>query len=246
MSALKLGLVLEIAIVVLGITPPAQAETKRVRVPVSSLPRADQPIVVDPKNAVLPDGARHGAPAPRRWKVTEQESSAEESSRCTDDRRASLTAMSSLEGSAEKIWEKDGKVFLDRTRVKIEEGKVVVTSAERVPLVFVADNIWAYRNGKELRLVMARDFGVFWRAIFYGCEVDETPIAFPTGTTIATSSPDQVNTVIKQIREVVDPSRKVTPWKGVELKVVATVSKASADPEPMLNLVIKRPDPTPM
>lgn len=112
--------------------------------------------------------------------------------------------------------------------------------------MYVSESIWAYRNGNTLRLVMARDTGVFSRAIFWGCSVDETILAFPTGTVTATSSAEQINVVIKQLRDVADGQRKVPPWKGVELTVVATVSKASADPEPMLSLVIRRPDSTPM
>lgn len=243
---MKLGIVLEIAIVLLGVTAPAQAETKRVRIPVSSLPRADKPIVVDAKNAMLPDGARHGTSVPKSWKITQLENMSDEFSHCTDDRRGSVTSATSLEGSTEKIWEKDGKVFFDRARVKVEDGKVVVASVERVPVVYVTESIWAYRNANTLRLITARDFGVFSRAIFWGCEVDETTIAFPTGTTTLFSSADQVNSVIKQLRELSDTAPKIPQWKGVELTVVATVSKASADPEPMLNLVIKRPDATPM
>ena len=243
---MKLGIVLEIAIVLLGITPPAQAETKRLRVPVSSLPRQDQSIKVDPKYAVLPDGVRHGSPIPKSWKSTRLEQFADALGHCTDDRRGAVSSSAGDEAGTEKIWEKDGKIFYDRARVKIEDGKINVIAAERIPVVYLSESIWGYRNGNTLRLVMARDSGVFSRAIFWGCAVDETALAFPVGTATVTSSADEVNAVNKQVRELNEPQRKIPMWKGVELTVVATVSKASADPEPMLNLVIKRPDPTPM
>jgi hypothetical protein len=226
----------------LALASPAQAENTRVRVPVSALPRQDEPIKIDGKQAVLPDGAREGSAPPKSWRFG-SEALDYEVGHCTDGRRAAISATTSNETSTEKVWEKDGKVFLDRTRVQIAEGKVHVTSAERVPVAYVADSVWAYRRGKTVRLITAIDSGIFSRAIFWGCSLDEIAASMPAGTTATSSSPDQVNGVIRQFLDIDDQNKKlgIAPWKGVELTLVASVSKSSADAEPMLNLVIKRP-----
>jgi hypothetical protein len=225
----------------LGFVSPARADTMRVRVPLSALPRQDEPIKIDAKSAMLPDGVREGSPVPKTWR-TRQDWGSDELGHCTDGRRGSVSSTTATETSTEKIWETNGKVFFDRARVTIADGKVHVRSAERVPVVYVSESIWAYRRGGTVRLVMARDAGVFTRAIFWGCSVDETAVSSPVGTTATSSSPDQVNEVIKQLRAMNDDKNvPAAPWKGVELTLVASVSKASADAEPMLNLVIKRP-----
>ena len=62
----------------LGVAGPAEAETKRVRVPVSSLPRQDEVIEIDGKHAVLPDGVGEGSPVPKSWKVSRSDAFLEE------------------------------------------------------------------------------------------------------------------------------------------------------------------------
>jgi hypothetical protein len=226
----------------LGVGGPANAETSRVRVPISSLPRQDEPIKVEPRNAMLPNGAREGSPVPKTWRVNVEGSMANETGSCTDDRRASVGTSSSNETNTEKIWESEGKVFFERARVKVEDGKVHVISAERVPVVYVSESIWAYRKGPDtVRLVFARDSGMFSRAIFYGCSVDEIAVAAPTGTLTIDSSPEQVDEVIRQVWEMESKGPKRGPWKGTAFTLFATVSKASADAEPMMNVIIKRP-----
>jgi hypothetical protein len=234
---MKAALVLEIAIVVLGIASPARAETTaRLRIPVSSVPRQDEPIKIDPKNAVLPDGAREGSPLPKGWKMSVADLDDHEFGHCTDDRRASVATSGNDETSTDKIWETNGKVFLDRARVKIVDGKVHVISAERVPVVYVAESIWAFRNASTVRLVIAVDSGFFARRVSWGCFVQEHAVAVPAGAMAIDSSPDRVDEVLKE-----NSDKKQAPWKGVAVKLLVSVSKASADPEPMLNLVIKRP-----
>jgi hypothetical protein len=223
----------------LGVVAPAQAETKRLRIPVSSIPRQDNALTIDPKHAVLPDGVREGSPVPKRWKIAQSNAFEDEFSHCTDGRRASVASSSNTETGTEKIWEANGKVFFDRARVKVEDGKIHVLSAERVPVVYVDENIWAYRTASTVRVVFARDSGVNDRAVFWGCFVEETWIASPTGAATMESSPERVNEVIRQLSHEV-PTRAPS-WKGVTLNVLASVSKASADTEPMLNLVIRRP-----
>src|SRR5688572_9800909 len=82
-EAMKLGLVLELAIVLCGVTAPAHAETKRFRISVDALPRQDSPVQVSARDAVLPDGAREGAPVPKSWKVATRETP-QEAGHCTD------------------------------------------------------------------------------------------------------------------------------------------------------------------
>lgn len=225
----------------LGVAGPAQADTSRVRVPVSSLPRQDEPIKVDAANAMLPNGVREGSAAPKTWKLGVEGSMVDEASNCTDDRRASVGRSGSNETNTEKIWESNGKVFFDRARVRVEDGKVHVLSAERVPVVYVSESVWAYRKTDTVRLVFARDSGTFSRAIFFGCAVEEISVASPAGTLLIESSPEQVADVIRQVRQMDEKKGPPPPWKGAAFDLFATVSKASADAEPMMNLVIKRP-----
>lgn len=237
------GLVLEIAIVLLGIAAPARAETKRVRVPVSSLPRQDNWKEIEPKETVvLPDGAREGSPVPKSWKVGYgTDVSGGELGHCTDDRRGSVATGSTDETSTEKIWETNGKVFYDRARVRIDGGKVHVLSADRVPVVYVSESVWAYRDASTLRLVFARDSGSFSRAIFWGCSLEDHAMALPTGGLAIDSSPEQIDNVLAQLDAASPEAKrpKRAPWKGIAFNLLASVSKASADPEPMLNLIIK-------
>jgi hypothetical protein len=220
----------------LGTAARAEAGTTRTRIPISSLPRQDEPIAIDVKSAILPGGLRDGSPVPKNWRLDAGQSM--EFGNCTDDRRASIATS----GSTEKIWESNGKVFFDRARLTIEEGKIHVTSAERVPVVYVGEDVWAYRKADAIRIVVARDASVFMRTILWGCSLDEVAVSAPSGTATFESSPERIDDVIRQVTELGIGGRpKNPPWKGATFNALASVSKASADTEPMLNLVIRRP-----
>lgn len=234
---MKRALLAVVVLATLGAAPSAgAAETKRVRVRVDSLPRQDKAISIVAKDAVLPDGARDGAPVPKSWKLNDDSAGAE-FGHCTDDRRASVGNSVNNEASTEKIWEANGKVFFDRARVKVVDGKVEVVSAERIPVVYVTESVWAYRRESTIGLVFASDMGVFSRAIFYGCSVNETSVAYPTGSTSFESSPQRATDTLNLLAA----PKKAAPWKGVAFTGLASVSKSSVDDAVMLNVVIQMP-----
>ena len=243
---MRLALVLEIAIVLSGVSPPAHAETKRVRIPVSSLPMTKEPPKIAHHDEVmLPDGVRHGSPLPKSWKVQASVvSDIEEYAHCTDGRRASVgTIGANGEAATDKIWETNGKVFLDHARIKVEDGKVHVVEAQRVPVVYVSEAMWAYRDDIGIRLLAARDGGMFSRAIFYGCSLDTMILSTPSSVVFG-SDPEATTEVMNRVMNLnADGQTKQRPrrWQGVAFSVLASVSKATADAETMLNVVINQP-----
>ena len=226
----------------------ANAEVTRLRIAVDELPRQDKPIEVTPKNAVLPNGTKDHGPVPKTWRKHPQSGEEDdqiENSRCTDDRRASVGTLYGNSGSVMKIWEADGKVWLDSSQVDTTWGYVEVKHAERVPLARVTDGLWGYRRKDVVVLVSARDIGFIEEGGFYECSIHETEISAPAGTAIVDSSPKDVNDAIKEIaRNFADTQRKAKckpEWTGVEVRILASVSKSSADASTLLNLVIKKP-----
>lgn len=231
----------------------ANAEVTRLRIAVDELPRQDKPMEVAPKNAVLPNGTKDHGPVPKSWRKHPESGDEDdqiESSRCTDDRRASVGTLYGNSGSVMKIWEADGKVWLDSSQIDTTWSHVEVKHAERVPLARITDGLWGYRRKGVVVLVSARDIGFIEEGGFYECAIRETEISAPAGTAIVDSSPKDVNAAIEQIaRNFADTQRKPKwkpQWIGVELRILASVSKSSADASTFLSLVIKRPDATPM
>jgi hypothetical protein len=243
---MKLGLVLEIAIVLTGVSPPAHAETTtRIRVPVSALPTQRAPTKISRfEDVVLPDGVRHGSPVPKSWTVTKAGAfeTNEEYSRCTDGRRASVgTVSGNGETSTQKIWERNGEVYFDEARVKVEDDKVYVIEAYRSPVVYVGAAMWAYRDDIAIRLVSARDAGMFSKAVFYGCSLDTMLMNSPSVAKFG-SDPEEATEVMNKVLAMKDgQTHKRRVWQGVAFSALASVSKATADAEPMLNIVIKQP-----
>jgi hypothetical protein len=238
--SIKLGLILEIAIVISGFTPPAQAETKRARIPLSSIPKQDSPATIRAADAVLPDGAREGSAVPASWKFVQWGAYWVENAHCTDDRRGSVLTGDPTEHttSTDRVWEANGKTFVDRARVKIEGGKVHVVSAQRLEVAHLTDAIWAYRRGAFVVLVVARDTGVNGKAISFGCALDEVDLGFPGSVSIE-SRPDLAKQVQDAFRE--EAARPPPPWKGRKLTALVTTSKSSADAEAMLGFVVQTP-----
>lgn len=235
---------LEVAIALSFTSTPADAETKRVRVPVSSLPRQNDALEIEPKSAVLPDGAREGSPAPKSWRRAPGETLGDGAGHCTDGRRASVGSAGDDDlVDTQKVWEANGKIFFDRANVKIQDGKVHVVSASRVAIAYVTESAWAYRKAEDVIIVTARDFGVFSRVVLFGCLLEERTLRLPTAASTISSSPEEVDGVLDQLlgRGEVAKNTGRAPWKGVAFTMLASVSKASADPEPMLNLVITQP-----
>lgn len=231
-----------VAAVVLS-TSVARAENKRIRVPVSSLPRQDDAVTIDPSMAMLPEGVREGSAVPKSWTLPEVTPWGDESGRCADDRRGSVGISGGESTSTEKIWETNGTVFFDRAQLKNEAGKIHVVSAERRRVVYLSESVWAYRRADAVYLVTARDFASFSRSIIWGCFFVEQAASFPSGAVTIESSPAQVDEVLSELFNVVaQPKRtKPAPWRGVAFRLHASVSKASVDTEPMLNVVISKP-----
>jgi hypothetical protein len=148
-------------------------------------------------------------------------------------------------GNTEKIWEEAGKTWLDRAEVETKDGRVNVTSAERVPLARIADGIWGYRRKGEVAVVVARDSGFLEEGASWECRVAESVLAAPAGTTIIDSSPNDANLAMRErerwMRESGQKHAWHPDWSGVQLRVMASVSKAESDPAPILSLVIRRP-----
>lgn len=231
---------------VLAFAGSADAEVTRLRIAVDDLPRQDTPIVVDAKNAVLPNGTKDHGPIPKSWpKMPEARDVQMENSRCTDERRASVGTIYGNTGSTRKIWEANGKIWIDTADIDTTWGYIEVKHAERVPLARIADGLWGFRRKGVVVLVAARDDGFIDEGGFYQCSLQDTEIAAPAGTAVLNSSPKDVNEAIKQIaKNMVEPGKtpKWTPeWVGVEYRILASVSKSSADPSTTLSLVVKRP-----
>jgi hypothetical protein len=224
----------------------ARAELTRVRVSVEDLPRQDEPIEIDGKNAVLPDGAREGGPVPKSWLAWEGgDSELSPSAHCTEDRRGSVGTL--IEGltSTRKIWEANGKVWLDSADIATKTGSVHVNSAERIPVARIADGIWGYRHKTDVTLLAAADIGFLEEGTFVECRISDHTVGTPAGTAIIDSSPKDVNRVLQQQAEWMRQAKlkpKWRPeWKGVEFRAMVSVSKASSDPAPMLNVVMRTP-----
>ena len=225
---------------------PAQAETTRVRIAVDELPKQNEPFEVNAKTAVLPNGARDHSPIPKTWRKQPESGDEQiENSRCTDDRRGSVGTIYGTTTTTRKIWEADGKTWLDSADVELTWGYVDVKHADRVPLARITDGLWGYRSKNGVVLVSARDTGFIEEGGFYECRIQDTEIAAPSGTAGINSSPQEVNdTIHSMARSFAEPGKppKWHPaWVGVEYRILASVSKSSTDTAPMLNLVIKKP-----
>lgn len=224
----------------------ARADVTRLRISVEDLPRQDTPITIDKEKAVLPNGTKDHGPIPKSWrKMPDGGDEQIENGRCTDDRRGSVGTIFGNAGSTRKIWEADGKTWIDTADIDLTWGYVEVKHAERVPLARITDGVWGFRRKDVVVLVVARDDGFVDEGGFYQCSLQDSEIAAPAGSSVVTSSPQAVNEAIKQIaknRAFSGLKSKWTPeWVGVEFKILASVSKSSADPTTTLSLVVKRP-----
>lgn len=223
----------------------AHAEVTRLRIAVDDLPRQDEAFQVSAKSAVLPNGVRDHGAVPKSWRKAPEDGEQIENARCTDDRRASIGTLYGTSGTMQKIWEADGKTWLDRVEVDTAFGFVDVKHADRVPLARITDGVWGFRRKNTVVLVSATDTGFTDEGGFYECTISQREIAMPAGTAVIDSSPGAVNTTIKDMaRFAVEPGKapKWKPeWVGVEYKILASVSKSSADASMTLNLVVKRP-----
>lgn len=233
------------AVFAMFVAADAHAETTRLRISIDDLPLQDQALKVAREAAVLPNGARHGGAVPKSWREQKQDDPQMEGARCTDGRLGSVRTIFSGNTSTSRIWEGDGKTWLDRAEVGTYWGKIDVKEAERVPLARITEGLWGYRRKSGIVLVAARDTGFREEGGFYECTISETEIAAPAGTAVLDSSPKEVNEVIKDIAKwTAEPGKapKWHPeWTGVEWRMLASVSQASNDARPMLNLVIKKP-----
>jgi len=148
-------------------------------------------------------------------------------------------------GRTGKVGGSNGRTGLDRVGLDTTWGYVEVKHAQRVPLARISDGVWGYRRKASVVLVTAVDIGFIEEGGFYECTIRETEIPAPAGTSMVTSSPKDVNDAIAQIArnsaEPGKPATKAPEWTGVEFRIIASVSKSSADPSTMLNLVVKRP-----
>jgi hypothetical protein len=226
----------------------AHAETTRLRIPIDDLPLQDEPIKLSAKDAVLPNGVKDHGAVPKSWRrVGSTDFDQVEHARCTDDRTGSVTTIRGESGSTAKIWEAGGKIWLDLAHIDTTWNYVEVKDPVRYPLARIADGIWGYRRANAVHLVTATDTGFIEEGGFYACDIRETAIAAPAGTASVESSPKAVNEAIKQIAkneafsEPKKPPKWTPEWFGVEFKIVASVSKSSADASTTLNLVVKRP-----
>lgn len=215
----------------------AEETTTRLRMNADELPRVAEPWKIDPKLAVLPSGAREGGDVPASW-PTPKDDGTEEHSRCVDQRRGDVQTVYGSTTNTTRIFESGGREYLDRVTVEVKSGVVHVSEATRTPIARIADGLWAYRTKDDVRLVAAVDEGVFDRAVFYGCSIRELSVPSPAGTASFASSASAADEVMHQMRN--DPKRRLPPWVGTEMRVAASVSRSSADPGPMLRLVITR------
>lgn len=223
----------------------ARADVTRLRVSIDDLPKQDKRLEIDSKSAVLPNGAKAYGPTPKGWRELQQDDNQIEGGHCTDDRRGSVSTIYSGKTTTMKIWEANGKTWLDEAELDVSGGIISVMHATRVPLGRITDGMWGYRAEKRVVLVAAQDNAFFQEGSFWECRVTETEIAAPAGTAILDSSPSTANEVIKDVvKRNTEPGQKPKwqpAWVGVEFRALASVSKASTDATPMLNLVIKKP-----
>jgi hypothetical protein len=234
------------ALGVVAFAGDARAEVTRIRISIDDLPLQDKPIRVDAKSAMLPSGARDHGPVPKSWrKIDQGKDEQAESSRCTDERRGSVATMYGTTTSTQRIWEANGKTWLDDAEIETVWGYVEVRKAERVPLALITDGLWGYRRKDAVVLVAARDNGFIEEGGFYECRIAVSEVAPAGGTTIIDSSPKDVNDAIKQAAlnraEPGKPPKWFPEWVGVERRILVSVSKSEADTATTLSLVIKKP-----
>ncbi len=216
----------------------AEPTTTRLTVNAAELPLASpEGWKIDPKLAVLPGGVREGARPPSSWPLANDEGT-NEHSRCLDDRRGAVEAAYGGTTYTTRIFESGGKEYLDRATVETKGGTVHVTDAFRTPVVRVAAGVWAYRTKEGVQLVTAVDEGMFDHAVFYGCAIREQGITSPAGTTTMVSSAEDADRVMREMRG--DRKRALPRWIGVDMTVHASVSRSSADPGPMLRVIVTR------
>lgn len=219
-------------------TAHADPSTARLRMNADELPLGTtEGWKIDAKLAVLPNGAREGAKVPSAWATTEPDDVIP-SSRCVDDRRGDVQAIYGGTTNTTRIFESGGKAYVDHATVEVKDGVVHVTAATRTPLARVTDDLRAYRTKDAVVLVVALDEGVFDRAVFYGCAIREMHVASPAGTTTFVSSAEEADRVMREMKG--DRKNELPKWIGTELTVRASVSRSSADPGPMLRLIVTR------
>jgi hypothetical protein len=223
----------------------ASAETTRLRIAVDTLPLQNKPLEIDAKSAVMPNGAKDHGPIPKTWRKMPENGDQMENARCTDDRRGAVGTIYGTSATVRKIWESNGKSWLDTSEIDTTWGYVEVKHAERVPLALITDGVWGYRRKDVVVLVTAGDTGFIEEGSFYECNIHESEIAAPAGTGAVHSSPQDVENAIHQLAmnmsEPGKPVKRAPPWIGVEFRILASVSKSSADSSPIVSLVVKRP-----
>lgn len=233
------------ALLVFACAGSARAEITRLRISVDELPRQDDPKEIATKSAMLPNGVKDHGAVPKSWRKMPESGEQMENARCTDDRRASVGTLYGNAGIMHKIWEADGKIWLDRADVDTSWGYVEVKHAERVPLARITDGVWGFRRKNAVVLVTAGDTGFIEEGGFYECAIRETEIAAPAGTGLVVSAPNEVNAAMRQVAQNnAEPGKrpKWNPeWIGASYRIIASVSKSSADASTTLNLVVKRP-----
>lgn len=233
------------AALVLSVASGAKADTTRLRVSVDELPKQNEPFEIDAKSAVLPNGAKDHSPIPKSWRKQPAGEEPIENSRCTDDRRGSVGTIYATTTTTRKIWEADGKTWLDTAFIDTTSDTIKISNAERVPLARIADGLWGYRRKAAVVLVAAQDNGFTGRGgPSWDCGINESEIAMPAGARILQSSTAAANEAIDELASwSVDgkPTPRRPRWVGVDVQILASVSKSSADETAMLNVVIKRP-----
>lgn len=213
----------------------AEPTIQRVRVRAEELPKSTE-WKIDPKLAVLPNGARHGRKAPPSWKSRPEAWDAE-GSRCVDDRKGEVAPITSNGTQTSRIFDSGGREYLDRASVEIKDGIVNVKEATRTPLARIADGVWGYRRADSVHIVAAIDEGVVDRGAFYGCRIADTIGALPVATFRIVSSATDADQVMRLAKD--DRKNRLPKWIGRDMSVTGSVSKSSDDPAPMVTLVIR-------
>lgn len=222
-------------IVFMGISPLARGETTRVRVPLTALPR-DNLFDIPGKDAVLPDGVREGSPVPRSWRVERVDE--QEYGHCTDARRGSVAIVRNDNTYTQRVWQSSTDAFIDAAEVHVVDGKAHVIGASRKRIAAVTATVWAYKKGDTVAVITALDTGVNAKAVSFGCSLEEIIVNFPGASTFA-SRPDDAEAVRRAYGAY--PGSRRERWAGQAFTALATVSKASSDPEPMFSFLLRAP-----
>jgi hypothetical protein len=216
----------------------------RVHVELAKIPWQDHPTDVQPERAVLPSGAKHGGAVPASWARASELGPA---TTCVDGRHASVSG-GDTQWETYKIFTEGGKELLDFAYLKVVGGMFEVQSATRHAVAKLAEPspglaVWAYREAGDMYLVWAADDGMYDRAVFYGCHMKRERTSPTTGTFSLSSSPEIAETTRRRIVAVAARDGgtvpKMAPWVGLSFVVHGSVSKSSADPEPIVSLLLR-------